>query len=146
MLPAPEAPRAAGLEREQTVQARVNQWMFRQMVLVGFGESCAVCGLPYEELLVASHIVPWAVDASARMSPRNGLCLCGTHDRAFERGILRVMEDYSIRVILPAPNERCPAVRAWLTVHEGKTIRLPHRWRPDPIFLARKLEIVSTAR
>jgi len=35
------------------------------------------------ELLNASHIIPWRVDSTNRLNPRNGICLNALHDRAF---------------------------------------------------------------
>ena len=47
-------------------------------------------------LLNASHIIPWSVDKMRRADPRNGLSLCVLHDRAFDRGLIAVDEDFRI--------------------------------------------------
>src|SRR5438067_11978733 len=70
-----------GLERERMVRVRVNQHFFRAAVLSAYDYKCCVTGLAVPELLVASHIVPWAADPKQRMNPRNGLCLNALHDR-----------------------------------------------------------------
>src|SRR5665647_2819139 len=57
---------------------------FRSLILSVYNEQCAICNMPVRRLLVASHIVPWSVDPSQRMNPRNGICLCSLHDRAFD--------------------------------------------------------------
>jgi predicted restriction endonuclease len=132
-----------GKERERVIRVRVNQYFFRHLILAGYGETCAVCGLPLPPLLVASHIIPWSVDATERMNPRNGICLCGTHDRAYERGLLRIQPDFVIRVRVAARFRTAPSVRDWLLRFEGEQIRLPQRWHPDPVLLARKLALVS---
>jgi len=75
-----------GLERERMVRTRVNQHFFRTAVLSAYDFKCCVTGLDVPELLIASHIIPWAKDAKQRMNPRNGLCLNALHDRAFDRG------------------------------------------------------------
>ncbi|QEG26578.1 hypothetical protein GobsT_13190 [Gemmata obscuriglobus] len=145
VLPAiePELAQLEGKEKERVVRVRVNQHFFRELILTGYGEACAVCGLPVSELLVAAHIVPWATDARLRMNPRNGLCLCGTHDRAYERGLLRVSGDYVIRAVVPERVRSSTAVADWLIRFEGQKLQLPQRWIPSPELLERKLALVS---
>jgi predicted restriction endonuclease len=132
-----------GRDREAIRRIRVNQYMFRRMILAGYRECCAVCELPLPVLLVSSHIVPWAMDPANRMNPRNGLCLCGTHDLAFEKGILRVSSDYHIHIHVGASVRNNSAVETWLSRFEGKTIHLPDRWHPDPSLLERRYSIAS---
>src|SRR5207248_3664526 len=81
-----------GLERECMVRVRVNQHFFRAAVLAAYDYKCCITGLAVPELLVASHIVPWAKDPKQRMNPRNGLCLNALHDRAFDRGLMFIDE------------------------------------------------------
>jgi len=132
-----------GREAERVVRARVNQRFFRDTILASYDEACAVCALPLPALLVASHIVPWSIDPTYRLHPRNGLCLCGTHDRAYECGILRVGPDYRIDIVVPDSLRAGSAVQSWLVRFEGEQIRSPRRWRPDPMLLQRKLDLVS---
>lgn len=77
-------------------KVRVNQHLFRLIILAGYRFECAVCALPIPSLLVAAHILPWFADKSQRMNPRNGICLCSLHDKAFDTGILTVGEDFHI--------------------------------------------------
>ncbi len=134
-----------GRESERVVRVRVNQRFFREMILAGYTEKCAVCGLALPALLVASHIVPWSVDPVHRLHPRNGLCLCGTHDRAYECGILRVHPNYRIRISVAGELREESATANWLVRFEGERIRLPQRWSPDPVLLQRKLDLLSAA-
>ncbi|MSR60408.1 MAG: HNH endonuclease [Planctomycetaceae bacterium] len=132
-----------GQVREQIVRRRVNQYFFRNLILIGYNEACAVCRLPLPELLIASHIVPWSADETVRMNPRNGICLCGTHDRAFEQGLLRIERSYVISIHVPERYRGKPSVVEWLLRYEGECIQLPHRWIPDPELLDRKLAMVT---
>ncbi len=134
-----------GKERERVVRVRVNQRFFRRLIMSSFNEACAVCALPMRELLVASHIVPWSVDAALRMNPRNGLCLCGTHDRAFECGLLRINRAYAVQIVVPRKYGAVESVIDWLLQFDGKAIHMPQRWRPDPELLQRKYDLVSEA-
>src|SRR6266853_5394924 len=56
-----------GIEREAIVRLRVNQSFFRRRVLSAYQFRCCVTGLSVRSLLVASHIVPWAVDPANRL-------------------------------------------------------------------------------
>ena len=49
-----------GKEREAIVRVRVNQNFFRRRIISAFEFRCCVTGLAVRDLLVASHIVPWA--------------------------------------------------------------------------------------
>lgn len=130
---------AAGIEREATVRVRVNQSFFRSRIISAFEFRCCVTGLAVRELLVASHIVPWAQDAANRLNPRNGLCLNALHDRAFDRGLMWVDDGFVIRFsnhLLGAAKES-EATLAWLTSFDGQPLRLPKRFSPDPVLLRR---------
>lgn len=121
-----------GLERERMVRVRVNQHFFRAAVLSAYDNKCCVTGLAIPELLVASHIVPWATDTKQRMNPRNGLCLNALHDRAFDRGLMFIDEAMSVRfrekIILS--EKKSPGLD-WLLSYEGKGICMPRKFNPD---------------
>jgi putative restriction endonuclease len=132
-----------GLDKQVITKARVNQHLFRSMILAGYRNECAVCGLPIPSLLVAAHIVPWSVDKTVRMNPHNGICLCALHDRAFDVGVLRIHPDYRIALALPSrPKVKAAAVNAFLIAFDKKPISLPDRWHPDPRLLERHLRAV----
>lgn len=125
-----------GLERERMVRVRVNQHFFRAAILAAYDYKCCITGLAIPELLVASHIVPWAKDAKQRMNLHNGLCLNALHDRAFDRGLMFIDQALSVRFHqkLIASETRDSGLD-WLLRYEGKPICLPKRFRPDVIFL-----------
>jgi putative restriction endonuclease len=136
-----------GLEREALVRVRVNQHLFRSMVLTSYGACCAVCRLSLAELLVAAHIVPWSVDASLRMNPRNGIALCCVHERAFDRGLLAIGADYviSVHAIIRERSSQ-PMVQQLFLAFAGSRIHTPERWMPDPALLQRQSQLVRSAR
>ncbi len=57
------------------VKTRVNQSVFRQMVLANYSAKCAISGIDIPELLLASHIMPWSINEEHRLNPENGICL-----------------------------------------------------------------------
>ena len=70
----------------RAVKVRVNQSVFRQMILKTYEGRCTISGVDLPELLVAGHIVPWAENESERLNPENGLCLSNLYDKAYEKG------------------------------------------------------------
>lgn len=122
-----------GLERERMVRVRVNQHFFRAAVLSAYDNKCCVTGLAVPKLLVASHITPWAVDPKQRMNPRNGLCLNALHDRAFDRGLMFIADDWTVQFSkeLKSANTLDNIGLLWLLQFEGKPITLPKKFLPD---------------
>ena len=73
-----------GSDVQRFVKTRVNQSLFRKVIINNYSNTCAVCGLNIDSLLVASHILKWSEDQNQRLNPQNGICLCSIHDKAFE--------------------------------------------------------------
>jgi len=124
-----------GLERERMVRVRVNQHFFRAAVLSAYDYKCCITGLAVPELLVASHIVPWASDSKQRMNPRNGLCLNAFHDRAFDRRLMFFDEDLKVRFLPKFKSHTDGAGLDWLLRYEGQPIRAPRKFRADPALI-----------
>jgi len=122
----------AETETSRTVRARLVQRFFRDAVLSSYDYTCAMCHLKILPLLNASHIVPWSKDKSLRANPRNGLCLCALHDRAFDRGLITVANDNRILVSSRLKAQKpCLLHQAAFESIEGKPILLPHKFKPD---------------
>jgi len=121
------------------VKLRLGQGYFRNAVLNNFGGRCGVTGLPLRELLVASHIVPWAADATERLNVRNGLSLSRLHDAAFDRGLITFDDEY--RLVLSPVISRIPENRSVVeafTNYAGQALLFPDdSIAPDPALLAR---------
>lgn len=130
-----------GKDIERIVKARVNQSLFRKVVVNNYSNSCAICNLDIQNLLVASHILKWSENIEHRLNPTNGLCLCNIHDRAFELGYIGINTDYSILV-----SEELKQVKEKETFsslfgrHENQFIILPDKFYPNPEFLESHLE------
>ena len=58
-----------GEEKLMIIKTRVNQDLFRRMILSNFGYKCAITEIEVPELLVASHIKPWSKDKNERLNP-----------------------------------------------------------------------------
>ncbi len=77
-----------GKTKIREVKIRVNQNFFRQIVLANYDGKCALTGIDIKELLIASHIIPWADDEKERLNPENGICLSALYDKAFDKGLI----------------------------------------------------------
>ncbi len=78
------------------VKTRVNQSVFRQMVLANYSAKCAISGIDIPELLLASHIMPWSINEEHRLNPENGICLSALYDKAYDKGIIGITPNYEV--------------------------------------------------
>ncbi len=75
-----------GSTRDVVVKARINQSAFRERLLNRY-HKCCICGVINPNLLVASHIKPWANSNSIeKLDVDNGFLFCPNHDRLFDQG------------------------------------------------------------
>lgn len=70
--------------------------ILRKYSLADYDNQCVLCDINDPDLLVASHIIPWAKDETKRGLLNNLICLCIIHDKLFEQGKLIVGEDGQI--------------------------------------------------
>lgn len=124
-------------EVAQMIRARRVQSFFRASVLTSYSGQCAVSGLAVPELLIASHIIPWSESVERRADPTNGLCLNRLFDCAFDRGLMTLDDSLCVRI---SPRLRDAALRADLSCSiaeaEGRPLKMPARFSPDPIALS----------
>mgnify|MGYP003327675381 FL=1 len=81
---------------ERVAKVRLHQPLFRAAVLDAYERRCAVCGLPFAELLDAAHIRPDSKGGAAAVP--NGLALCKIHHGAFDANIMGISPDYRVHV------------------------------------------------
>ena len=124
-----------GKERDRIVKSRINQNFFRSAVLTSYQNRCCITGLPFADLLNASHIIPWSVDNNNRLNPHNGLCLNVLHDRAFDRGLITIRPDYTIDISSRINNLLDKSVKDYFLCFKNQKIILPQRFAPEKSFL-----------
>jgi putative restriction endonuclease len=138
--PEPEAeyvPRDVPTETAATVVVRTMQSVFRKVVLAAYNSRCCITGNPVDELLVASHILPWSDFPQHRLNPQNGLCLAAHFDRAFDRRLITF--DTEMRLVISPVLKRYlpnPAIESEFVRREGQRLTCPDRFLPDAGFLA----------
>ena len=126
-----------GKEKERVVKVRVNQCVFRKIILATYNNQCCITGITNTDLLVASHIMEWSKDEKNRLNPMNGLSLNALHDRAFEKGLITIDADnYRIKISPKLKTKNIlPSMQQNFFDFEGKEIILPDKFLPDREFL-----------
>ena len=86
-------------ERETLIKARKGQGLFREKLKEKYNNECIITKINLSQVLVASHIKPWAVSINEeRLSVNNGLLLSATFDRLFDSGLISFKKDGSILI------------------------------------------------
>jgi putative restriction endonuclease len=124
-----------GKERAAIVKTRVNQSFFRKTILASYNQTCCITGINNPELLIASHIIPWAKNEKERMNPQNGLCLNALHDKAFDKGLITITPDFNVKVSEILKASLHPSLGYFFLPYEDKPITLPGRFVPNKEFL-----------
>ena len=125
-----------GETKVREVKTRVNQNVFRQIVLANYDGKCALTGIDLTELLVASHIIPWAENEQERLNPENGICLSSLYDKAFDKGLISFTDDqrviFSVRL---QDNVGKDYYARYFAPVENAALIQPRKYNINPIFL-----------
>lgn len=132
---------------ERVVRTRHHQPLFRSTVLHAYQRRCAVCRLPFAELLDAAHIKADAEGGHAVVT--NGMALCKIHHGAFDTHIIGISPDYRIHVkesVLATFDG--PTLQHSIKEMDGQTLRqLPEarHQRPDRDLLEERFAAFQAA-
>lgn len=125
-----------GETKLREVKSRVNQNTFREIVLANYIGKCAVTEIDIPEMLIASHIVPWAENREERLNPANGICLSSHFDKAFDKGLITFDEEYKLRLSRRLKEYTTRAYyQHWFQQFEGKPMNRPAKYLPKTEFL-----------
>jgi len=118
------------------VKTRINQNVFRQIVLANYSGKCAITGIDIPDLLVASHIIPWAKQEEERLNPENGIALSTLYDRAYDKGYIGITEKYEILLSSGLKKKHNEEYHAkYFEPLVGTKIMLPKKYYPKKDFL-----------
>ena len=133
-----------GETKIREVKTRVNQNVFRQMVLANYSGKCAITGIDLPELLVAGHIIPWSKNEDERLNPENGICLSSLYDCAFEQGYIGLTEklDVIISPALKKRKQREDYYSKYFASLEGTKLVSGLKYQPKKEFLQYHLDVV----
>lgn len=110
---------------------RKHQDFFRKTLLTAYRGKCGLTQIDQPQLLIASHIKPWAADERNRLNPRNGILLNGLHDRAFDSGLISFEDNLDMMI---SPQLKLHEMAR--PFFEEKKLTAPEKFGPDPAFLA----------
>ena len=84
-------------ERKELVTLRVGQGFYRQELIKKFDNKCAVTGINLEEILIASHIIPWRhSNDEERLDVENGILLSPLYDALFDKNLISFQDNGDI--------------------------------------------------
>ena len=125
-----------GETKLREVKTRVNQNVFRQIVVANYNGKCAITGMDIPGLLIASHIIPWSKNENERLNPQNGIAINALHDKAFDNGLLTITPDFKIKISpILKKQTKSEVINDYFLKYENKPIFLPTRFFPDVEFL-----------
>ena len=76
-------------EKETIIKARRGQGAYREKILAKYNGTCIMTKVSVTQVLIASHIKPWAVcNNFEKIDVDNGLLLSATYDRLFDSGLI----------------------------------------------------------
>lgn len=132
-----------GVDKIRAIKTRVNQSVFRQIVLANYSCKCAITGIDIPELLNASHIIPWSVNERERLNPENGICLSPLYDKAFDVGLLSFDENYRVLFAskLKQKNSHDFYGKAFSPI-EGVVLAAPIKYLPSKAFLEYHRDVI----
>ena len=140
-------PPAGPTETTGTAKTRRGQSYFRDAVLNNYDNKCGVSGLDLRELLIASHILPWANHETERLNVRNGICLSRLHDAAFDQRLISFDDDLHLllsRRLKQALSKKM--INDAFAAFEGEPLNLPQdAVPPDPEFLTKHRALFARA-
>ncbi len=128
------------------VKTRINQDVFREIVLANYDGKCAISGIDIAALLKASHIIPWSKNEKERLNPENGICLSALYDCAYDRGYIGINKKFEIVVSSElkkkSKQEYYSKYFAFLT---GLKIKMPKKYFPKEEFLRFHMDTIFKA-
>ena len=132
-----------GETKIREVKTRVNQNVFRQIVVANYSGKCAISGIDLPELLFASHIIPWSKNEDERLNPENGICLSALYDRAFDKGLIGINEKFNILVSDKLKKKKDTEYYGkYFSSLENQSLILPQRYLPKKEFIQYHLDVI----
>ncbi len=125
------------------VKTRVNQEVFRDIVMANYDGKCAITGIDIASLLRASHIIPWSKNEKERLNPENGVCLSALYDCAYDKGYISINKKFEI--ILSSEIKKKSKQNYYIKYFaelSGSKIQMPKKYFPKREFLDFHLDTI----
>ncbi len=132
-----------GEDKVREVKTRINQDVFRKIVIANYTGKCAITGINIPDLLIASHIIPWSKNENERLNPENGICLSPLYDRAYDKGYIGITKDFEIVLSNELSKVRTEKYHTYYFASLiGKKINLPSKYTPRREFLEYHMDVI----
>jgi len=132
-----------GEYKVREIKTRVNQNVFRQIVMANYAGKCAITGIDIPDLLVASHIIPWSKNEKERLNPENGICLSALYDRAYDKGYIGISEKFEILLSTEIKKKsKEPYHIQFFASLRGATLNMPQKYSPNKEFLQYHMDVI----
>lgn len=136
-----------GETKLREVKTRVNQNVFRQIVIANYSGKCAITGIDLPELLFASHIIPWSKNENERLNPENGICLSALYDKAFDRGLIGFNDKDEILISSNLKKKKqSDYYNRYFSHLENLKLSTPQKYLPNKEFLQYHLDEIFDKR
>ncbi|MGD8405986.1 MAG: HNH endonuclease [Anaerolineales bacterium] len=113
--------------RALEIKARQKQSLFRKRVLENFQNQCCLSTVKEENLLIASHIIPWADRIETRLDPANCLCLSYVYDKLFDDGYFSFNDNLKV-IVSDQASILSGEIQSILVSIENSKIREPQNY------------------
>lgn len=132
-----------GEDKLREVKTRINQNVFRQIVVANYSGKCAISGIDISDFLVASHILPWSNNEAERLNPENGICLSSLYDKAYDKGYIGINDKFEILLSkeLRMKNKNL-YYEKYFSFLSGLKMTLPSKYYPNKNFLQFHMDVV----
>ena len=85
---------------------------------------------------MAGHIIPWSENKKERLNPANGICLSALYDKAFDKGLIGLNQNYEILLSGELKkNDGKAYFERYFAPLSGRKINLPAKYDPGKDFL-----------
>lgn len=136
-----------GRERETVIKQRTNQYLFRNMVLSAYNNSCCITGLARQELVEACHIINWSEDEQNRLNPCNGLAMNTLFHKAYDNYYLGITPDYTVvisdRLYDGLSGEGKDRTYELFNPYNKGHIIMPRKFKPDITLIEKKFNLFN---
>lgn len=128
-----------GKEREAVIKQRVNQSLFRNMVLSAYNNTCCITGIARPELIEACHIIDWKDDEKNRLNPCNGLAMNVLFHKAYDKYLIGISPDMKVeisdRMYNGLQGKDRDKTYSFFNPYNGTEISLPKKFKPNLEFI-----------
>lgn len=99
------------------------------------------------EVIHLAGLIGRSSSESERLNPENGICLSNLYDKAFDKGLIGITEQFSVIIAKDLKkNSNKAYYQKYFALLENEKIALPKRYLPRKEFLQHHLDTIFSKR